>query len=71
MARRLRNNLKDHLHTNQFSGVPENSILEAASLARDAIVYSETSGSPLCVLSLDFQHAFDRISHHYLFKILH
>jgi len=71
MARRLRHVLKDHLHTSQFCGVPGNSILEAASLVRDAIAYSETSGSPLCVLTLDFQHALDRISHHYLFQILH
>jgi len=70
MARRLRHILKDHLHTSQFCGVPGNSILEAA-LVRDAIAYSQTSGSPLCVLTLDFQHAFDRISHHYLFQILH
>jgi len=71
MARRLRHVLKDHLHTSQFCGVPGNSILEAAALVRDAIAHSETSGSPLCVLTLDFQHAFDRISHHYLFQILH
>jgi len=71
MARRLRHVIKDHLHTSPFCGVPGNSILEAASLVRDAITYSETSGSPLCVLTLYFQYAFDRISHHYLFQILH
>ena len=70
MARRLRHVLKDRLHTSQSCGIPGNSILEAASLVRDAIAYSETSGSPLCVITLDFQHAFDRISHHYLFQIL-
>jgi len=70
-AHRLRHVLQDHLHTSQFCGVPGNSILEAASLVRDAIAYSESSGSPLCALTLDFQHAFDRISHHYLFHILH
>jgi len=62
MARRLRHVLKDHLHTSQFCGVPGNSILEAASLVRDAIAYSESSGPRLCVLTLDFQHAFDRVS---------
>ena len=61
-ARRLRHVLKDHLHTSQFCGVPGNSIMEAASIVREVIAYSET---------LDFQHAFDRISHHYIFKILH
>jgi len=71
MTRRLRHILKDHLHTSQFCGVPGNSILEAASLVRDTNAYSETSGSPLCVLTLHFQHAFDRISHHYLYQILH
>ena len=57
--------------TSQFCGVPGNAIVEAASIVRDAIAYSESSGSPLCVLTLDFQHAIDRISHHYLFQILH
>ena len=65
-ARRLRHVLKDHLHTSQFYGVSGNSILEAAALVRDAIAYSETSGSPLCAPTLAFQHAFDRISHHLL-----
>ena len=51
MARRLRHVLKDHLHTSQFCGVPGNSILEAVSLVRDATAYSETSGTPLCVLT--------------------
>ena len=59
MARRLHHVLKDHLLTSQFCGVPGNSILEAASLVRVVIVYSEPSGSPLCVLTLEFQHAFD------------
>ena len=71
MARRLRHVLNDHLHTSQFFGVPGNSILEAASLVRDAIAYSESSGSPLCVPTLGFQHTFDRISHHCLFQTLH
>jgi len=70
MARRLHHVLKDHLLTSQFCGVPGNSILEAASLVRDAIAYSESSRSPLCVLTLDFQHAFD-LSPITIFQILH
>jgi hypothetical protein len=31
---------------------------------------SECTGTPICVLTLDFQSAFDRISHDYLFTIL-
>jgi hypothetical protein len=64
MASRLRQVLQDHLHNSQYCGVLDNSILDAISLVRDAIAYSETTASPLCVFSLDFQNAFDRISHH-------
>jgi hypothetical protein len=69
MARRLRPVLQDHLHNNQFCGVPGNSVLEAVSLVRGATAYAETTGAPSCVLTLDFQNAFDRILHH-LFQIL-
>jgi hypothetical protein len=34
---------------------------------RDASAYAEVTQRPLCVLSLDFKEAFDRISHTYLF----
>ena len=37
---------------------------------REAIAQAEVRHVPLCVLSLDFQKAFDRISHQYLFTIL-
>jgi hypothetical protein len=70
MARRLRLVLKDRLRSSQFCGVPGNSILDAVTQLRDAIAYSETTSSPLCFLSLDFQKAFDRIFNQYLFQIL-
>jgi hypothetical protein len=70
MARRLLLVLQEHLHNSQFCGIPGNSFLEAVSPVRDAITYSNRTGTPLCVLSLDFQNAFDRISHQYLFQIL-
>lgn len=34
------------------------------------MAYAEITGNRLCVLSLDFSAAFDRISHNYLFRIL-
>ena len=37
---------------------------------RDAIAYAETTRHPLCVVSLDFKQAFDRISHTYLLIVL-
>ena len=36
----------------------------------EAIAQAEVTRVSLCVLSLDFQEAFDRISHQYLFTIL-
>jgi hypothetical protein len=70
MASCLRQVLQDHLHTSEYWGVPVNWILDAISLVRDAIAYSEKTGSPLFALSLDFQNASERITHHYLFHIL-
>jgi hypothetical protein len=46
-------------------------ILDAVNAVRDRIAYAETNDIPMCVLSLDFQNAFDNISHDYLFSILH
>ena len=36
----------------------------------EAIAQTEVKQAPLCVLSLDFQEAFDRFSYQYLFAIL-
>ena len=38
---------------------------------RDFIAYDETGKISLSALSLDFKNAFDRISHEYLFHIVH
>jgi hypothetical protein len=70
LVRRLRHVMVEHLQHTQFFGVPGNSILDAASLGRDVIARAENTGTPLFILTLDFQNAFDRISHDYLFRIL-
>jgi hypothetical protein len=54
----------------QYCGVPGNMILDAVSTIRDVIAYAENTATPLCVLSLDFAQAFDRIAHQYLFCTL-
>jgi hypothetical protein len=70
MARRLRPILAEQLQTSQFCGIPEKSILDAISSVRDILAHSANTGTPRCLLTLDFQQAFDRISHTYLFNIL-
>jgi hypothetical protein len=70
MANRLKFVLQDHLHKTRYCGVPGNSILDAVTHLRDALAYSESTATPLCVLSLHLKQAFYLISHQYLFKIL-
>jgi hypothetical protein len=70
MATRLGAVLQGNLHRTQFCGVPGNSILDAVTHVRDAIAFSESTGSPFSVISLDFKNAFDNVSHRYLFQIL-
>jgi hypothetical protein len=71
MAQRMRHILRDQLAKSQYCGVSEESILEAVTTVRDAIAYAETKNLTLCILTLDFQHAFDHISHQCLFHVLH
>jgi len=54
----------------QHCRVPWNAIFEAAAIVREAIVHTELTSAPLCVLSLYFEDAFDKVSHTYLFTIL-
>jgi hypothetical protein len=66
LARRLRHTLTDQLQKSQFCGVPGNSILDTISCVRDVLAHAEATGTPLCVLTLDFKQAFDRVSHQYV-----
>ena len=50
--------------------VTGHTIYEAVATVREAIAQAEIKHKPLCVLSLDFQEEFDKISHQYLFTIL-
>ena len=70
MARRLSPVLEEHLTSGQYCSVRGRSILEAVSVIRDVVAYAELTRTPVCVLSLDFWNAFDRVSHQYLFQIL-
>jgi hypothetical protein len=70
LARRLRQVMAEQLQHTQFCEVPGITILDAASQVRDVISHAENTGTPLCILTLDFHNAFDRISHYCLFRIL-
>ena len=70
LARRLRPLIDLHLHSTQYCGVTGNTILDAVATVRDIASYAENVHLPLCILTLDFQHAFDSIAHEYMFTIL-
>jgi hypothetical protein len=63
--------MEDQLTHTQYCGIPGNTILDTLTTVRDSIAYAESRNIPLCVISLDFKNAFDRVLHGYLFKILH
>ena len=70
MARHLRPLLEKYLTGTPYCGVPGSSILDAVTTIRDTIAYAECKRRPMCVLSLDFSNAFDKIAHEYLFQAL-
>jgi len=70
MALRLSPVMEDQIQSSQYCCLPGNSILDALSVVRNVIAHAEVTRTPLCVLSLDFQSAFDRLSHPYLFQVL-
>ena len=66
IVNRLRPIMAELLQHSQFCGVPDRTIFEAVTTVREAIAQAEITQVPLRILSLDFQEAFDRISHQYL-----
>jgi hypothetical protein len=70
IANRLGSLVTDLLQPSQHCGVPGNTILEAVEAVREAIAQATVTKAPLFILSLDFQAAFENISHTYLFAIL-
>jgi exonuclease III len=70
IANRLKPRADNILHRNQFCGRSGHTILDAIATVRDIIAYAEEYNESICLLSIDFKDAFDKISHTYLFKIL-
>jgi len=71
LANQMRPTLEELLHPSQFCGRPGSTIFEALATVREAVAVAEMMRKPLNILTLDFSDAFDRISHQYLFAILH
>jgi len=70
IANRLKPVLREIIHPQQHCGIQGTSVFEAVATIRDVIAHAETKKVLLCVVSLDFHFAFDKISHNYMQEIL-
>ncbi|XP_070771031.1 LOW QUALITY PROTEIN: uncharacterized protein [Enoplosus armatus] len=70
LASRMSLFLEDLIHPDQACAVPGRKITDSLVLIRDTICYARDRNIRLVVLNLDFEKAFDRISHQYLFQVL-
>ena len=69
IANRLQPWMSDILQSSQHCGRQGNAIFEAVAAIRDIVAYTEVHNESVCLLTIDFKEAFDRISHSYLYTI--
>jgi hypothetical protein len=50
--------------------VGDNNILDALAEVRETVAMAEATNEPVCILSLDFKEAFDKMAHTYLYAVL-
>lgn len=70
LANRLKNVLPSIIETNQAYGVIGRDIADITSSIRDVVSYVSGENKNDYVISLDFEKAFDRVEHGFLFSIL-
>lgn len=70
LAARIRPVLSQIIHPDQACAVKGRKITDSLVLIRDTICFARDRNIRLIVLNLDFEKAFDRISHQYLFRAL-
>ena len=71
LSMRLRAVIGEIVHPDQTCSIPGRSILDNVHLIRNLIEYTDDKNSGAAIISLDQSKAFDRVSHDYLFKVLH
>ncbi len=70
LAVRMSQVLADVIHPDQACAVPGRRITDSLVLIRDTICYARDRNIRLVVLNLDFEKAFDRVSHQYMLQVL-
>nr|BAD04856.1 reverse transcriptase [Takifugu rubripes] len=70
LATRMSTFLEEVIDPDQACAIPGRKITDSLVLIRDTICYARDRNMRLVVLNLDFEKAFDRVSHQYLFQVL-
>ena len=68
---KVRNVIGEIVHPDQTCSIPGRSIQDNVHLFRNLIEYVDDKYMSAAIISLDQTKAFDRVSHEYLFKVLH
>jgi hypothetical protein len=69
-AARIQPTLNMIIHHGQYCGMLGGNTVDAVAGIRDITAYAELTGKMMCLLSIYFSMAFDRIAHAYLFSTL-
>ena len=70
LALRLGGLMPDLVSPDQVASVPGRQIQDHILLVREAIAYANHKGTPLYIVSLDQEKAFDRVEWNFMFKVL-
>ena len=68
---RLRSIISTIIHEDQTCSIPNRQIFDNIHLLRDSIFYANDTDTPLGIVALDQEKAFDRVHHDYLLQTLH
>ena len=71
LSLRLRSVIEETVHPDQTCSIPGRSIQDNVHLIRHLIDYVDDKNMSAAIISLDQSKVFDRVSHEYLFKVLH
>lgn len=71
LSLRLRTVIGEIVHPDQTCSIPGRTIQDNVHLIRNLIEYVNDKNMSAAIISLDQSKAFDRVSHEYLFKVLH
>jgi len=70
IANYLRPWLAGILQPSKHCGLPGNTVFDAVATVQDSVAYAEATGIALCLLTIAFKEAFDKISQSYLYALL-